>query len=164
MRSFGFPYGRLAAVAAMMPPVMATMVLAALLATPVPASALCMHKERANLRSGPGTSHGKTWEVYRYMPLRETGSRGGWYHVEDLDGETHWILGSLATSKFRCAVVKGEEAKIRTGPGTDHPELAYSPLLRYATFKVLGELGGWVEVEDSFGDKGWIYRPLLWIQ
>jgi hypothetical protein len=39
-----------------------------------------------------------------------------------------------------------------------------SPAERYYSFRVLQIKGDWVQVQDEFGDKGWIYKPLLWIR
>jgi SH3-like domain-containing protein len=36
--------------------------------------------------------------------------------------------------------------------------------LKYYSFRVLKIQGKWVRVQDEYGDKGWIYKPLLWIQ
>jgi SH3-like domain-containing protein len=129
-----------------------------------PVNALCVKESRANLRAGPGTSYEKTWEVYRYMPLKQITRRGDWYKVKDLEGDTHWIFGRLVTNKYKCAVVKEEKANIRSGPGTNYGKLLYSPVLRYYTFKVEKISGKWVKVRDDYDDTGWIFRELLWIQ
>ncbi len=125
--------------------------------------ALCVDNEYANLRSGPGTNFGKTWEVYRFMPFQEIDKRGEWHKVKDVDGDTHWIYGRLVTDKYKCAVVSNEKANVRTGPGTQFKQTDYSPVLRYYSFKVLKVEGDWVNVVDQDGDQGWIYKPLLWI-
>ena len=39
------------------------------------AYSLCVKTADANLRSGPGTKYKKTWEVFKYMPLKKIGSR-----------------------------------------------------------------------------------------
>jgi SH3-like domain-containing protein len=129
-----------------------------------PVHALCVKATEANLRSGPGTNYDKTWEVYRYMPLKEVGRKGGWYKVQDLEGDTHWIFGRLVTKKYKCAVVKANEANVRSGPGTKYKKLIFSPVFRYYTFKVEKISGSWVKVRDDYDDTGWIFRKLLWIQ
>ncbi len=126
--------------------------------------ALCVKAPVANLRAGPGTDYKKTWQVYKYMPLRKIGRKGDWFKVKDVDGDIHWIYKGLVTSKYRCAVVKKDEANIRKGPGTRYKQTELSPALRYDTFRVLRIKGRWVKVRDEFGEEGWIYRPLLWIQ
>lgn len=126
--------------------------------------ALCVNVPVANLRSGPGTKYKKTWEVFKYMPLRKLSKKGKWYKVKDVDGDVHWIYEELVTRKYRCAVVKSDTANIRTGPGIRYKKTELSPAIRYDSFKVLKFKRKWVRVVDEFGDKGWIFRKLLWIQ
>jgi SH3-like domain-containing protein len=129
-----------------------------------PAFALCVSAPEANLRYGPGTNYRKTWEVFRYMPLKKLKKQGDWYRVQDVDGDIHWVYGPLVTEKYQCAVVKDDKANVRSGPGTNYKQRAYSPVFKYYMFKILEIRGDWVKVQDDYGDTGWIYRPLLWIQ
>jgi SH3-like domain-containing protein len=126
--------------------------------------ALCVNVPEANLRSGPGTNFEKTWEVFKYMPLNKLTEKGNWYKVKDVDGDVHWIYKKLVTKKFRCAVVKTDKINVRTGPGTGYSKNALSPALKYDSFKVLQIKSSWAKVIDEFGDTGWIFRKLLWIQ
>jgi len=128
------------------------------------APALCVSAPEANLRSGPGTTHEKLWEVFQYMPLREIERKGPWYRVKDLDGDVYWVYAPLVTNKYKCAVVRDDKANVRSGPGTHHKETPSSPAMKYYSFKVLKIDGLWVNVMDEYGDTGWIYKPLLWIQ
>jgi len=128
------------------------------------ASALCVKVPEANLRSGPGTNHKKTWQVFKYMPLEKISAKGDWYKVRDVDGDVHWIFSRLVTDGFKCAVVKVDEANIRTGPGTNHPKTDMSPALRYYSYRVLKIDGKWVQLKDEYDNTAWIYRNLLWIQ
>lgn len=127
-------------------------------------NALCVNALEANLRNGPGTNYEKTWEVYKYMPFKQLSKKGNWYKVEDVDGDRHWIYSRLVTSRFRCAVIKVNKANVRSGPGTNYPQSTFSPALKYDSFKVLKRAPAWVRVIDEFGDTGWIFRKLLWIQ
>ena len=139
--------------------------LAVLVSLPASAAmALCVKADTANLRSGPGTKYEKTWQVFKYMPLKKISKKGDWYKVKDLDGDTHWIYRRLVTSKYRCAVVKARKANIRKGPGKKYRRTEISPAIKYDSFKVLKVKGSWVHVIDEFGEKGWIFRKLLWIQ
>lgn len=128
------------------------------------ASALCIKAPEANLRSGPGTKYEKLWEVFQYMPFKRLEKRGVWYKIKDFTGDVYWVFGQLVTEKYKCAVVKGEKANIRVGPGTHFEQNAMSPALQYYSFKVQELRGDWVKVKDEYGDEGWIYKPLLWIQ
>jgi len=126
--------------------------------------AICVDTDAANLRKGPGIKYVKTWQVFKYMPLEKIGKKGNWYKVKDVDGDIHWIYGKLVTSKYSCAVVKVKKANVRKGPGTKYSKTELSPVIKYDTFKVLKIKGKWVKVVDEFGDKGWIYKELLWIK
>lgn len=127
------------------------------------AFALCVKAPLANLREGPGTKYEKTWHVFKYMPFKKLAQKGNWYKVQDVDGDVHWIYSKLVTGKINCAVVKVDEANVRTGPGTNFEKKAFSPAIKYDSYKVLKRKGSWVNVIDEFGNTGWIFRKLLWI-
>ena len=139
------------------------LIISALLLFQVDAFALCISANEANLRYGPGTNYKRTLEGYKYMPLNKISAKGNWYWVWVQDGTIHWIHRKLVTSAYKCASVKTKEARIRSGPGTNYDEILYSPSLKYYSFKVLKQKSGWVRVQDDLGDKGWIYKNLLWI-
>ncbi len=128
------------------------------------AHALCVNVSEANLRNGPGTNYEKTWEVFKYMPFKKITKKGNWHKVKDVDGDIHWVYRKLVTEKFRCAVVKVDKANVRSGPGTRYSKNALSPALKYDSFKILKKKGSWVKVKDEYGDSGWIFKKLLWIQ
>jgi SH3-like domain-containing protein len=131
---------------------------------PSTASALCVKVKQANLRAGPGTDHAKSWEVYQYMPLKQIGKTGNWYQVEDMDGDMHWIYGSLVTDKMRCGTVKVKEANVRTGPGTSYAQSPLSPVEKYYSFKIIESKNGWVKVNDEVFNEGWMAEKLLWVR
>ncbi len=128
------------------------------------AHALCVGAQEANLRKGPGTKYAKTWEVFKYMPFKKISKKGNWYKVKDVDGDEHWVYTKLVTTKFECAVVKVDKANIRSGPGAQYSKIALSPALQYDVFKVVKTKSSWVQLVDEFGDTGWIFRKLLWVQ
>ncbi len=125
---------------------------------------LCVTADTANLRSGPGTNHEKSWQVFKYMPLKKVSKEGNWYKVQDVDGDTHWIYYKLITEKFKCAVIKADQANVRSGPGTQYKKTILSPLYQYESLKVLKTKDSWVNVMYEGGDKGWIFNNLVWIQ
>lgn len=125
---------------------------------------LCINVSEANLRGGPGTKYEKTWEVFKYMPFQQVSKKGNWFKVKDVDGDVHWVYRKLVTEQFKCAVVKVDKANIRKGPETNAEKSALSPALKYDSFKVIESSGSWVKVTDEFGDSGWIFKRLLWIQ
>tara|TARA_B100001559_G_C16354186_1_gene554167 strand:- start:472 stop:936 length:465 start_codon:yes stop_codon:yes gene_type:complete len=138
--------------------------LAFLSSTPQNTEALCIQNERANLRKGPGTKHEKLWEVFKYMPFKQLGNKDAWKRIQDLDGDIYWVYSPLTTEKYKCAVIKNNKTNLRTGPGTKFPKVPWSPVDKFFSMKVLKIKQNWVHIEDSAGDKAWIYRPLVWIQ
>ncbi len=135
-----------------------------LLVTGGTAEALCIKTKKANLRKGPGVKHEKLWEVLKYMPLQKVARKGAWYQVKDLDGDTYWAHQKLFTKKFKCAVIKQDKTNLRTGPGTKHKAVEWSPVNKYFSLKVMRVKNEWVEVMDAAGDRAWVHRPLVWIR
>lgn len=128
------------------------------------AQAICVKASLANLRKGPGTNYQKMWEVFKYMPFRKLRQKGNWLHVKDVDGDVHWIHKKLVTGSYKCAAVKVEKANFRSGPGTSHPQVSWSPMVKYFSMKVIRFKGEWVEVMDARGDMAWVHRSLVWVQ
>ena len=143
-------------------PLAGTFIATGLCLAPSASQALCVSVKEANLRTGPGTEHAIAWEVFRYMPLQKVSVRQGWTQVRDLDGERHWVLSRLVSNRLQCGVVKASTAQVRTGPGNRYPALAWSPVERYFSFRVLKQQGAWLQIQDDQGDKGWIARSLVW--
>ncbi len=125
-------------------------------------NALCVSVERANLRANPSTNAKITWTVGRYMPLLQTGSKGGWVKVQDLDGETHWILGSNVSGRIQCVVVKSKFTNLRTKPTTGAPLADITLADRYTPFKKLQREEAWLQVEDEMKEKYWIIDSGVW--
>ena len=143
---------------------MRAVILVLVLAVPSVAWGLCVNEEKANLRKGPSMKHPKTWEVIRYTPLKRLGKQGGWYHVEDLDGQKHWVREDLVTSSFACAAVKTEFANLRKGPGTNWPSAQVPRGEKYLSFRILQTKGRWLRLEDVEGDIVWAARENFWVQ
>jgi len=128
------------------------------------AHALCIKVKRANLRKGPGLNYEKLWEVFQYMPFEQLGKKGDWLRVQDVDGDIYWVHERLTTKAFKCAVNKQNKTNMRTGPGTNHQRVPWSPVDKYFSVKVLKTEKNWVHTEDAVGDKAWVYQPLVWIK
>lgn len=128
------------------------------------AHALCIKVKRANLRKGPGLNYEKLWEVFQYMPFEQLGKKGDWLRVQDVDGDIYWVHERLTTKAFKCAVIKQNKTNMRTGPGTNHQRVPWSPVDKYFSVKVLKTEKNWVHTEDAVGDKAWVYQPLVWIK
>ena len=145
-------------------PLLLVFTLVALFLQKETAEALCVKDKKANLRSGPGKHNEKLWTVLKYYPFRQIGSEGGWLRVRDLDGHIFWVYRKLVTKTYMCAVIKNNKTNLREGPGTNFPQVKWSPIDKYFSMKVLKIRGSWVHVVDSVGDKAWVHRSLVWIQ
>lgn len=125
--------------------------------------ALCTKSKKVNFRSGPGTNHPKTWSVSKYMPLEKVSQTRLWYRVKDFEGDYHWVLRSLVTSAYKCAVVKNLWASLRLGPGKKFARSKRYPRAeKYVTFRYLSQKNNWVKVKDK--KTYWVYKPLVWIR
>jgi len=131
------------------------------LAGPAPAQAqqLCVKASRANLRAGPGTDFRITWEVNRFMPLVQVGSEGEWLKVKDVDGDLHWVLGSLVTDKMDCVTISAPKANVRRKPSSRSDK--WFSVEKYTSFKQIGKQDNWVKVEYE-GETMWIFNNLVW--
>ena len=146
------------------PPLTLLLALAMLLLQGTITEALCIKDKKANLRQGPGKHYEKLWTVFKYMPLKQLGRKGNWLKVQDLEGDTYWVYKKITTKKYMCAVIKNNKTKLRQGPGTKFPEVEWSPIDKFFSIKVLKIKNSWIHIEDSVGDRAWVYRPLVWVQ
>lgn len=125
--------------------------------------ALCTKSKKVNFRSGPGTHYKKTWTVSKYMPLEKVSQTRWWYQVKDFEGDYHWVLKSLISSKYKCVVVKKTWASLRTGPGKKFSRSKIYPKAeKYVTFKYVSKKKNWIKVKDK--RVYWVYKPLVWIR
>ena len=109
------------------------------------------------------------------MPFKKVAKERGWYQVQDLDNDYHWIQKSKVTSKYKCAVVKSKWASLRTGPGRKYRRhKKYSKAEKYVTFRFLKRKGQWSQVEDTSWVKKrgkrtkvkevyWVFSSLIWV-
>ncbi|MGD2151154.1 MAG: SH3 domain-containing protein [Desulfobacterales bacterium] len=114
---------------------------------------------KANIRSGPGTHYDIIWQVYKYYPLRVIKKTGSWYRFFDFEGDKGWIYRSLVR-KIPSVITIQEKCNIRSGPGTKYSVLFTTE--KGVAFKVINRKGSWIHVRHSDGDKGWIYKSLVW--
>ena len=114
---------------------------------------------KANIRSGPGTKYDIIWQVYEYYPLRVIKKTGSWYRFFDFEGDKGWIYRSLVR-KIPSVITIKEKCNIRSGPGTKYRVLFTTE--KGVAFKVINRKGSWIHVRHSDGDKGWIYKSLVW--
>ena len=117
-------------------------------------------KDKANIRSGPGKKYDIviTLDNAKYYPLQILKRQNKWLKVKDYDGDTGWIAEFL-TGKIKVGIVK-TKANVRNKPGKQGKKLWQAQ--KGETFKIIQEKNGWAEVIDIMGNKGWIYKSLLW--
>ena len=99
----------------------------------------------------------------KFMPLLQTGKKGAWLKVQDLEGETHWVSESAVSHKIYCAVVKTKTAKLRSGPGYDQPPAGLSSVDKYTPFEKVDRDGEWVQVKDDYAATYWVHETNIWI-
>lgn len=114
-----------------------------------------------NMRVGPGEDYRVVWVYKRQnLPMKVVRTKEGWWRVQDPDGETGWVLGSLMTQR-RGAIVRGE------GPADmrEQPDAA-SKLKWRLEPGVTGRLGecadGWCDFSLPTGHQGYVAQDRLW--
>jgi SH3-like domain-containing protein len=124
-----------------------------------PESFVRVKVETANVRGGPSTRAALLRQAYENDPLRVVERRGAWLRVVDFTGQPGWIHTSL-TDPARAVMVARRSVNVRSGPGTRY-EIRFSAE-HGVGFRVIDVRGEWLHVEHADGDRGWIYRPLVW--
>jgi SH3-like domain-containing protein len=113
----------------------------------------------ANIRSGPGTEHDILWKVEQYHPLFIIGTSGSWYKFRDFEGDEGWIHQSLMDNIPSVVTIK-KNCNVRSGPGTAF-EIVFT-VGKGIPFKVNKRKGNWIHIRHADGDRGWIYKTLVW--
>jgi SH3-like domain-containing protein len=111
-----------------------------------------------NVRSRPGKNSDILWEVEKYHPLNVFKTSGQWYHFRDFEGDEGWIHKSLVR-KIPSIITK-KKCNIRSGPGTGF-SIVFT-VEKGVPFKVIKRKGSWIYIQHADGDKGWIYKSLVW--
>lgn len=123
------------------------------------AERLSIKVPKANIRSGPGTKYKMLWQVGRYYPVQVIKKVGHWYHFSDYEGDDGWIIDRLLGSQKTVITIKNK-CNIRSGPGTGY-SLVFTAE-KGVPFKVLQQKGKWLKIQHQDGDRGWIYKALVW--
>jgi SH3-like domain-containing protein len=113
----------------------------------------------ANIRSGPGTTYDVLWQVQKYYPILVKKKSGNWYNFKDFEGDEGWIHRSLVEKTPTVITIKAK-CNVRSGPGTQHGVLF--TVDKGIPFRVIKREGNWIQIEHADGDKGWIYKTLVW--
>ena len=139
--------------------VMLLLAIGILFTTSAWAERLSVNVPMANIRSGPGTSHKVLWKVEKFHPLEVVVKKGDWYQFKDFEGDRGWIHKDLVAS-YKSVIVNKNKCNVRSGPGTNQKVIF--TVERGVPFKVLKKKGDWMYIQHSDGDKGWIYKKLVW--
>jgi len=113
----------------------------------------------ANIRSGPGTKYDVLWQVEKYHPIEVIKKSGKWYNFRDFERDVGWVHQSLV-KKISAVITVKSKCNVRSGPGTKN-DIVFT-VEKGIPFKVLKRKGGWIQVEHADGDRGWIYKTLVW--
>ena len=118
----------------------------------------CVNSDGVVLRADKGLKSPVTWRVRKFLPLIPVGggSYNGWIKVRDMDGDIHWVKQKYITKEYHCVAVKIDGVPIKKNPFINSPNKYNEPAKKYDTFKFLGVSKGWINVEDAYGDTGWI--------
>jgi SH3-like domain-containing protein len=84
---------------------------------------------------------------------------GDWYYFKDYEGDKGWVHRSLVKDIPTAITIK-EKCNVRSGPGKENPVVF--TVGSGIPFKVIGKKGNWRHILHADGDKGWIYKSLLW--
>lgn len=127
--------------------------------TALSAERMTVNADKANIRSEPSVKSQLLWQAERYYPVLVMERRGAWCRIKDFEGDQGWIHSSLL-DKTPAVIVRVKDCNVRSGPSTSS-DILFS-VGRGIPFKVLQKKGDWFQVQHADGDKGWIYKPLLW--
>jgi len=123
------------------------------------AERLSVSSKIANIRSGPGTDHEVLWKVEKYFPIRVLKKSGKWINFRDFEGDQGWIHVSLIHKKA-TVITQKNKCNVRMGPGTDH-DIAFT-VEKGIPFLVMDRQKNWIQIKHADGDRGWIYKSLVW--
>jgi SH3-like domain-containing protein len=112
-----------------------------------------------NMRAGPSTQARVLWELDKGYPLKVIKRKGSWLQVRDVENDRGWVARSLTGSKPHH-VVKSKVANIRKGPGQQYRIIGRAE--QYELMRTREKKSGWVRVERTSGQTGWISKKLLW--
>ena len=123
------------------------------------AERLTVIKPVANIRSGPGTDYDVLWQIEQYHPIEIIEKTGNWYRFQDYQGDTGYIHKSLL-GNMTTVISARSKCNVRSGPGTRYP-VAFT-VGDGVPFKVIEQRHNWLHIEHADGDRGWIYKSLVW--
>jgi len=127
---------------------------------PVMAERKAISTNRANIRSGPGTTYDILWQVERYYPIEVLHKVGQWYKFKDFEGDIGWVKNTIVDDTLTVITSEGNKVNVRKGPGIKYDKVFM--VEKGVPFKVIQKKGTWLQIEHADGDKGWIFKNLVW--
>ena len=124
------------------------------------AQRLAVKVPKANIRSGPGTKYEVLWQAERYYPVVVIQKKGQWVLFRDFEKDEGWIKKNLLDKTPTVITIK-RECNIRSGPGTNF-QILFKTEDKGVPFRILKRKGKWLYVQHADGDKGWIFKSLVW--
>lgn len=113
----------------------------------------------AELRSSATVTAKVVTELPRFSPLTVLEKGPDYHKVKDYRGRTGWVQKSLLCTT-PAAIVTGDRANVRQGPGTEHA--VTFQMSKGETARVLDKQEKWVQVENLDGQTGWVADFLVW--
>lgn len=125
----------------------------------VAAERMAVKSDIANIRSGPSAKSELLWQIEKYHPVLVIEKKGQWYLFKDFEGDQGWVHASLL-DKTPTVIVKVRRCNVRSGPDAKY-DVVFT-VDKGIPFKVLEVKGRWIKVQHADGDKGWIFKSLVW--
>ncbi len=113
----------------------------------------------ANIRSGAGDNYRILWKIEKYHPIERIKTSGGWYYVQDYEGDKGWIY-KLAVSQSPSVIIIKDKSLVRSNPNSN-AKILFS-VGKGVSFKVLERKTEWIHIEHADGNKGWINQTSVW--
>lgn len=120
---------------------------------------MSVRTDTANIRSGPSLKEQTLWQVEKFYPLVVVEKKGEWRRVKDFEGDQGWIHSSMLDTSA-TVIVKSDQCNLRSGPGKQY-DIAFT-VEKGIPFKVVQTKGDWLEVQHADGDRGWLFKSLVW--
>lgn len=132
-------------------------------------------EDMVNVRYGPGTDHGVKMKLGQGAQVEVLELNGHWCKIKDTEGNIGWVAGWVMNFKgpgqdptvteggeevgVRTAWVARPEVNLRSGPGTEHAEIAEAVLGTEVI--ILDREGDWYKVVLDNGKTGYMASWLL---
>jgi SH3-like domain-containing protein len=141
--------------------VVLTMLMVLLLVVAVQAEMVTVKSDRAYVRKEYKPKADVLFTVLKNFPLKILKTYGGWFYVEDFEGDKGWIYGKTVTKNVKCCVIRNNDfGNIRSG-ASSKDKVIYRADYGVA-FEIIKTKGDWFNVKHANGKTGWVHKSLLW--